>query len=319
MKIPDVISSIFNGFNKNSLSEKLKSIFGGKDDFGGFGTPPILGDRPSPFTTFGEPQLPINRGDNRLPQNWPRTVETPTPVTVSASNSDYMCLIADLDSNLMFGGAMYGTGFHVGGNWLLTAHHVLPDVEFLTSQRAWFYNGSKFEPHEFSTESKCYHASLDGIRADDGYAYEFDYAIAKLATPIRSLVLASAVELTVDQRVDILRPIRKENSGGEPVFGFGIVRSFPSLDKSKHYDKVEALDNKLIFHSCSSYPGDSGAPIVNDAGFIVGIHTHEFQPEFGATEFKRTFNWGASIQAIADDLNERAPDIYGECVGLHKT
>ena len=309
---------------KNLLQiDKLKTLgldFGKWAGLGSSGA--ALKHDPWPAHTIGDPDLPVVLSDLglqpnlSLPSQWPLVSKGLTTAASNTADNEFMCLIANRDTNFAGLDAIYGTGFHIGGGWILTAHHVLPDIEFLANQRAFFLKNSTFVSQEFSTDAVCFHASVDGIYAENGYQYEFDYAVAKLATPLSLELFASAGALTKDQRIDILRPVRKGNSVKEPIHGFGIVRSKPSFGGTEPLDRVKILDDKLIFHTCSAYPGDSGAPIINATGEVVGIHTHGLQRDSGLGS-KTEFNWGTSIRAIAKDLQQRAENIFQQCTALH--
>jgi len=204
---------------------------------------------------------------------------------------------------------------------MLTAHHVIPDLELLRHLQAIFFSDDGASmPYQFDYSAASFIASADGPHGRDGKTYEFDYALAKLKEYIPPFQLNVApVRPSVGDALSIVRPVRQENSVLNPPTDIGVVKS-TATEKDKSTDVVVALIDRLIFHTCSSYGGDSGGAMVNRDSQVVGIHTHEYVTNtqtYGENTPKTKYNWGTSILALAEDVKTRSPAIFEECTSLH--
>ena len=284
--------------------------------------------------TFGEPSNPTVSGAllNAIPlHKIPASIGSAVTVATADAPSDEagqklprsaVCLITHINEYLGSPAIAYGTGFHVGGGWLISAHHVLPDIECLRNHRANFFKSGSpsYVIREFDYSAGAYFASVDGIRADDAFTYEFDYVVAKLKEPLGDDAVFlgfRGTQPTVGEPLDILRPVRKANRLDEPIFDVGIVRSVATINEPV-VDRIAQESDRLIFHTASAFAGDSGAPMLDSSGQVIGIFTHGSAKYAWPKEHpKGLWNWGTKITAIANDLKLRAPKIFEECTCLH--
>jgi len=281
---------------------------------GDVGQPVTLFSKAVPSTTL--PQLKI-----KLAAQQNEGVEA-EHVNSGSECAQLICLIAHQDEELARPGAAFGTAFSIGNGWFLTPHHVLPDLESLRHMAAYFLESDgRFEKKHLTYERSSFIASEDGIRAEDGDKYLFDYAVfqVKDAPSPAALACRSAEHLHTKDILDLLRPLRKVSNGEAPVTGLGIVRTSSSTDASDVLDALLEKRGTLLFHRCSTWGGDSGDPIVDKDGYVVGMHTHESPPTAPVEQppTSPVYGWGTRIDAIARDIEQRAPTIFRECFGLH--
>ena len=171
----------------------------------------------------------------------------PTPTPTLAPTSLQQAFNADSRSIVRLEvasceGYASGSGFLIGPDLIVTAGHVMAN-----SSTARAVSGTTVT-----------HATLVG------YDPEQDVALARLATPL------AAPRLTFEaEPVKVGDPVATIGFtlGGQLSFHAGSVNG---LGRKVNIEGRTATD--LIEHDTAALPGDSGAPLVDTSGQVVGIH-----------------------------------------------
>lgn len=77
------------------------------------------------------------------------------------------------------------------------------------------------------------------------------------------------------------------------------------LDGSVTFGNVINLDSKLIFHTASLSPGNSGGPLVDNATYVYGVNT-------GSKPIGQNFNISVGVNALCDKLISCSKSRYWE-------
>lgn len=177
----------------------------------------------------------------RSPAPKPTHSPTPTPTSLQqAFNADSQSIVRLEVAGCEGYGS--GSGFLIAPDLVVTAGHVLAD-----SSTARAVSGTTVT-----------HATLIG------YDQEQDVALARLATPLPAprLTFKTAPVKVGDPVATIGFTL-----GGQLSFHAGSING---LGRKVNIEGRTATD--LIEHDTAALPGDSGAPLVNTSGQVVGIH-----------------------------------------------
>jgi serine protease Do len=201
------------------------------------GQPPVtVTVTPTPSTTSTTSSMPT-----RSPSSKPTHSPSPAPTSLQqAFNADSRSIVR-LEVASCEG---YGTGsaFLIAPDLVVTAGHVLAG-----SSTARAVSGTTVT-----------HATLVG------YDPEQDVALARLATPLLAPPLKFA---TMPVKVGDPVATIGFTLGGQLSFHAGSVNG---LGRKASIEGRTATD--LLEHDTAALPGDSGAPLVNTSGQVVGIH-----------------------------------------------
>lgn len=174
----------------------------------------------------------------------------------------------------VFCGNCRGTAFYIGNNRFLTAWHVVSDAKFdSTDIRVVF------------EEQDIYCQLIEFTN--------MDVALLESSSDIKDIEAIPLLKTEFKLHLD-LEIIGFPQEIGNGIDYFGIcVRNLRSLrDSSRGFDTMVIRTEAFGFHS---YVGFSGSPVLNAAGYAVGIVTDQLHNTLGYT----------SIDSIAKELSEK--------------
>jgi V8-like Glu-specific endopeptidase len=185
-----------------------------------------------------------------------------------------------------------GTGFLIGGNLLMTNHHVIPTLSVAAD--AWVEFNYQLDLAKESTLSHRYRLDEDPDRFHTNTM--LDYTIVGIA--------ADPSELNTWGRVRL-------NPHADPVPGEHVV----IVQHPNGGPKQIALTANQVFHlkgHCLHYttdtmPGSSGSPVFNDLWQVIAIHHAEGGLQTNANGDKRFVNEGILMSAIKADAGSLWP------------
>jgi len=180
------------------------------------------------------------------------------------------------------GRQVYGTGFRIGPDLLLTNHHVLLTKAGVpaTAVEAWFGYEQTFDGADLA------HVVVSG-RADTIVGeLEHDWAIVRFdAFPdgVPTIALTGATPVVADDRVYIIQ----HPDGG--VKKIGMV-----------HNVVRFADDNVVQYWTDTKGGSSGAPVFNESWELVALH-HKFVrvPTPTGQEYR---NQGQRIERVVEGL-----------------
>ncbi|MEU1790564.1 trypsin-like peptidase domain-containing protein [Streptomyces sparsogenes] len=184
------------------------------------------------------------------------------------------------------GGRAYGTAFRIGGDLLLTNHHVLFDpgpAGFRPARavEAWLH-------YELDTAARprvptvvcCRPETITGDRAHD-------WAVIRTAEPLPDDIpvveLAAGEQVSVGERVYIIQ----HPHGGMKKIGM-------------HHNVVRHVDDDVIQYWTDTEAGSSGSPVFDERWQLIALHHRWLAVEdAGKREFR---NQGRRISRVAEGL-----------------
>lgn len=185
-----------------------------------------------------------------------------------------------------------GTGFLIAPNLLLTNHHVLPDVNLLSSSLFRFNYEENWLGEAQPVEE--YRAASNGIFHTNE---PLDYALVQLdQEPGRKwgwLTLQSA-EVKRNERVNII-----QHPAGQ----------LKQISFQNNF--VEYVGDNVLQYVTSTLPGSSGAPVMNDRWQVVAIHHAGGLLTEPSTHHRYFRNEGVLISSILDNLPIMLRQIVG--------
>jgi V8-like Glu-specific endopeptidase len=180
-------------------------------------------------------------------------------------------------------GAWHGTGFHIGGNRLLTNHHVLFDAngDPAHSVEAWFGYERAFDGADLR------HQVVRGVPASIRGAADHDWAVIDLERdpPDGTPVIGVDGPQTVrpGDRVYII-----QHPNGAPK-KIGMI-----------HNEVTHADDDVVQYLTDTEVGSSGSPVFDERWRLVALH-HRWV-ERGAGAGTAYANQGRRIQRVAEAL-----------------
>lgn len=176
-----------------------------------------------------------------------------------------------------------GTGFIIKENYILTNAHVIDGAKKI------FVAGKDFSPIQATLVKKLYN-DVD------------DFALLKFNQPVNLPVLPFTLSLSRTDKVSAwgypylvtkfdqnLDKILSGSYGKLPpvVYTEGVVSAF-----------VEADGGQAIIHSASVSPGNSGGPLINNQGQVVGINTWIAATESGEASINAALPSHAALKFL---------------------
>ncbi|MFC5666776.1 trypsin-like serine peptidase [Kitasatospora misakiensis] len=184
------------------------------------------------------------------------------------------------------GDQYYGTSFRIGGDLLLTNHHVLYDHDHGDARaekvEAWFgYEKNFAGTHLAHTVVECDVTSVVGAKGED-------WAVIRVASAIPDgtpeIALGGAEPVTVGDRVYIIQ----HPHGGAKMVGL-------------HHNLVRHVDDRVVQYWTDTENGSSGSPVFDERWQVVALHSRWVEDRNGdAREYR---NQGVRIALVAEGLH----------------
>jgi V8-like Glu-specific endopeptidase len=186
-------------------------------------------------------------------------------------------------ARIVRGDGSSGTGFLIGGGWLLTNNHVLPTAAIASAASAEFNyqqtaNGLDAQVHSFSLDSTRFHNNAAN-----------DWAVAGISRDAErdwGSIPLEPVETAVDAFVNII-----QHPGGGPK-QIGI-----------YHNTVTSIGNGRVQYLTDTLPGSSGSPVFNDQWQVVALHHSSVSVRDSATKTAAYRNEGIAIRNVIADLD----------------
>ena len=190
-----------------------------------------------------------------------------------------------------------GSGILVDANHIMTAGHVAKALE-ATSENAFAQFGC-IDDSDFES------AALHQIQAREIACSELpypDYAVLRLETPVlvtkRDRLRRSFHKLTRDQPLVIVgHPGYREDVGAGPVLAVPMQYTMGGLHAPPNLTGV-------MTYNARTEPGSSGAPVLDSALAVVGLHFGTVTEKVGARDEVLDNNTGYWIETIAKHFEE---------------
>lgn len=147
-------------------------------------------------------------------------------------------------------GKIWGTGFVIKGNRIITNHHV---VDLLLEWNEEEGNELFIFVSEFDSETKV----KCTVKFEDEY---HDIAVLETYAEFSNYLLFSRNELEIGEEV---YACGNGSGGAEGGWTSGAISGYKTYDDGVRY----------VQHTASLAPGNSGGPLVNKKGFLVGVNT----------------------------------------------
>jgi V8-like Glu-specific endopeptidase len=184
-----------------------------------------------------------------------------------------------------------GTGFLVGGGWLLTNNHVLPTADDAKNAVAEL----NYQATPAGTDAPISEGDLDGRRfhtsvANDWSLVGVDPAVEKEWGFIRLKPVTTAVNAFVN--------IIQHPGGGPKQIGL-------------YHNTVVFAGGGRVQYLTDTLPGSSGSPVFNDAWEVVALHHSGGMIREPGTKQSFYRNEGIAITTVLDDIAAAGVVLYG--------
>lgn len=195
--------------------------------------------------------------------------------------------------------------------WILTAHHVvdIPDIARRFQVRFNDFKGGAGPAYEYRLDPDGgYFASADGVLGASGRDFDLDYAFIALAGPYpeEDPSRQHAATLHGDPVAGGEAARIPQAHGVPPSLALPVERA-----AGTHAGRVAALEGAHFFYATSTRPGTSGAPVIDEHGRLLGIHTTGRRAR-EAHPLRRDYNSGTLLAAILADARSRHPGLPPE-------
>lgn len=210
--------------------------------------------------------------------------------------------IVHLEIEYASGRYLTGSGTMIGPDLILTAAHNVYDVETGEWAREVYAapgrNGLEQNPYEVYDADSF--AILSGYQVEG--ASQYDMAVIKLSQKVDSQVGQLEVVKTaaIGQRIQ--------------------VPGFPFATPDKQYlmytmfGEIQSISEKVIYYQIDTEGGQSGSPVLNDKGQIVGVHIAGF-----TNDSEYVVNGARIVDGEAEKLiNTMQTGVVGDGITLHK-
>jgi endonuclease G len=181
------------------------------------------------------------------------------------------------------GGRYYGTAFRIGGDLLLTNHHVLFDAAGVkaTAAQAWLYY--ELDVTGRPREHQAIECRADSVVGDQAH----DWAIIRVSAPLPAdvpiLDLAAAGSVAAGDRVYVIQ----HPNGGVKKIGM-------------HHNIVRYADEDIVQYWTDTEPGSSGSPVFSERWELVALHQRWV--ESGEPRAREYRNQGRRITRVAEGI-----------------
>lgn len=184
-----------------------------------------------------------------------------------------------------------GTGFLIGGGWLLTNNHVLPSFEEAKDAMAEFNyqetpSGTDAQISDYDLDRKRFHTSV----ANDWTVIGIEPA----AEQEWGFIPLQPVETRVSAFVNIIQ----HPGGGPKQIGL-------------YHNTVVFAGEGRVQYLTDTLPGSSGAPVLNDAWQVVALHHSGGMLREPGTKQSFYRNEGIAITTVLADLAAAGVTLHG--------
>lgn len=212
------------------------------------------------------------------------------------------------------GGMVFGTGFLIAEDWLLTNYHVMEPVianeDGITSYVGPRANAvdveCRFDYKVLTAGGTCAGSAIKlardwRIAVSPNTNRELDFAVVRLAQPVGSQPVGNNPNAPGDPRGWIPLPRRfvPEFVPHAPLFIIQHPKAEP-LKLALDTDAIQAVtgDRTRVRYTTNTEPGSSGSPCFDQHWRLVALH------HAGDPEFEPSFNEGIPIDAIVNRLTQ---------------
>ncbi|MFN2450725.1 MAG: S1C family serine protease [Candidatus Dormibacteria bacterium] len=219
----------------------------------------------------------------------PRADEPGALAAPSGSPGDVTAGVVNINGRVPEG-VMAGTGMILTDDGIvLTNNHVVAGTDALVAQ--------------FAGQGQVYRATVLGV--DPSH----DVAVIRLvgASHLPTVPIETSGAVATGDHVTGMGNALGKN--GSPVVATGVVTGLDeTLEVSADGNRLHTTLNGLIKFTAPIQPGDSGGPLINDSGRVIGMDTAGSFPDHGA-------GFGAAIPisaalAIADQIRAGVTSAY---------
>lgn len=167
----------------------------------------------------------------------------------------------------------WGSGFIVGDGLIMTNAHVVTDS---TPTRIFVHNG--YLP---VTEARVVAIRYDPDGKGMSGSNYYDVALLSYATPtnIRLPILPFALNMTPSQSVYAFGYPNQLQNGSRQRPGSDPILESPMVVTDGRVKQVIRSNPNLVMHDALCMYGNSGGPLVNSRGEVVGMQTWSAEPD----------------------------------------
>jgi V8-like Glu-specific endopeptidase len=185
------------------------------------------------------------------------------------------------------------TAFSIGGDFLITAHHAVDGFSGKPRARIFNANGQEINKMEYFVAPK----NQAGNYLYTGSSYDpYDFVILKTATP-----LESAFTFTI---ADVVPDI------GTFAGIIGFKASSYAISENSNEQAIQGrVERGIISYNLQTFQGQSGAPILNSIGQVIGVHTE------GADARNRRYAGGVFMPPFKDWITQKKIQLQQQPVG----
>jgi hypothetical protein len=206
----------------------------------------------------------------------------------------------------------FGVCVLVHPQWVLTAHHVIDNIQFAQNYQIRFdYSEAAGDASavfdastvaHFSSEKDSFKSSHDGTFGPYRLGFTEDWALIKLYEPQEKRAVMKLRVLNdgeIKNKPEVRIPYFSSALAGEKIQPMHFVTSTPPMSLDDTYQdrgRIVSSSGIFLYHRANATSGASGSPLIAEDGAMVGMHTE--------SPTGKEYNKATNVKVIAEVVAE---------------